>query len=232
MPVPTAQPWSELIPLFPLPNCVLFPGVGLPLHVFEARYRRMVQDILLKPEPDRWLALGLLKENYQHLYETPRAPIHPVACVARLVQAHRFSDGRYNILVVGAARANVLGENRRCAYRRVRAAPLTAPPAPADALPESLSGELDSLLRRGMDRGLIDSEMLEKFRFEGMDGEPWIDVLTFHMLGSEDTLLKQRVLEETSLCTRAEILCHWLRVRLEMLDRHEPAEWPPKVSPN
>ena len=49
------------VPLFPLPGCVLFPGVLMPLHMFEQRYRTMARELLERDEPDRLMAIALLE---------------------------------------------------------------------------------------------------------------------------------------------------------------------------
>ena len=63
-----------IIPIFPLPNAVLFPGVFLPLHIFEPRYRAMVADAL---EGDRLIGMMLLKPGWESDYEG-RPPVYPV----------------------------------------------------------------------------------------------------------------------------------------------------------
>jgi hypothetical protein len=56
---------SDLLPIFPLPNVVLFPNVFLPLHVFEPRYRSMVADALTT---DRLIGMALLKPGWEQDY--------------------------------------------------------------------------------------------------------------------------------------------------------------------
>ena len=56
----------EELPVFPLPNAVLFPGTTLPLYVFEPRYRQMVEDVL---RHGRWIAVALLRPGYDADYE-------------------------------------------------------------------------------------------------------------------------------------------------------------------
>ncbi len=86
---------SEL-PLFPL-RLVLFPGVHLPLHIIEPRYRRMLADCLAG---DR--RFGILYRPD----DTAERQIPPgqVGCIARVERAEMLPDGRSNILVVGAGR--------------------------------------------------------------------------------------------------------------------------------
>src|SRR3954464_13878825 len=60
---------SDLLPIFPLPNVVLFPSVFLPLHIFEPRYREMVADTL---KDDRLIGMVLLRPGWQRDYDRRR----------------------------------------------------------------------------------------------------------------------------------------------------------------
>jgi Lon protease-like protein len=86
------------IPLFPLPNVVLFPNVILPLHIFEDRYKQMINICLESREP---FGLVLLREGAQE--ETERT-IHRVGTLARVVEVERLEAGRMNILCQGESR--------------------------------------------------------------------------------------------------------------------------------
>lgn len=90
--------------LFPLPNLVLFPHALLPLHIFEPRYRAMVAESL---ESDGLIAMALLKPGWETDYEG-RPPIHSVACLAKILTYDRQDDGRYNLLMAGVARVEVV----------------------------------------------------------------------------------------------------------------------------
>ena len=85
------------LPLFPL-SIVLFPGVPLPLHIFEPRYREMLSDIRA--------GNSLFGLSYFDASASEReAPeIGSVGCVAKVTDAHSFADGRSNILTVGVIR--------------------------------------------------------------------------------------------------------------------------------
>jgi Lon protease-like protein len=87
---------ARTLPFFPLP-VVLFPGVTLPLHIFEPRYRRMIADCMAA---DRRFALARLPDG---VAERELARGH-VGCVAQIEQAEALPDGRSNIAVVGEAR--------------------------------------------------------------------------------------------------------------------------------
>src|SRR5215208_1517291 len=81
------------LPLFPLPNVVLFPNVCLPLHVFEPRYRQMVADAL---DGDRIIGMTLLRPGYEAEYER-RPAIYPIGCAGVVTHSQPLADGRYDI---------------------------------------------------------------------------------------------------------------------------------------
>src|SRR5438876_6736668 len=92
--------------LFPLPNVVLFPKVLLPLHIFEPRYRQMTADALAS---DRQIAMVLLREGTAGASEE-RPPIHPVACLGKIIDEQRLEDGRYHIVLRGLSRVRIVSE--------------------------------------------------------------------------------------------------------------------------
>jgi len=101
-------PTAELgnLPLFPLPNVVLFPAAVLPLHIFEERYKAMTADAL---RGDRRIAMALLRPGWEKSYHA-RPAIEPVVCIGRILSAEKLPDGKYNFLLQGEARALVIGE--------------------------------------------------------------------------------------------------------------------------
>lgn len=104
-PRPTAEELAAL-PLFPLPNAVLFPGTELPLHVFEPRYRAMTERAL---EGSRLILLGRLRPGYEpHYHERP--PVFDVAGLGRVTRDVRHADGRYDIVLSGVARVRIVAE--------------------------------------------------------------------------------------------------------------------------
>jgi Lon protease-like protein len=94
------------LPLFPL-GSVLFPGLVLPLHIFEPRYRQLVEDLLAGPEPRQFGVIAIRRgretgvDGVSALYET--------GCTAVLRQVERLADGRFDLVAVGAERFR-LGE--------------------------------------------------------------------------------------------------------------------------
>jgi Lon protease-like protein len=94
------------LPIFPLPDLVLFPHTLLPLHIFEPRYRAMTMDCLAR---DRRLAIVGLKPGYEADYYG-RPPVHAVAGVGRIIQCERLASGRFNMVLRGEGRVRVVRE--------------------------------------------------------------------------------------------------------------------------
>ncbi|TAJ98513.1 MAG: Lon family ATP-dependent protease [Candidatus Manganitrophaceae bacterium] len=104
----------EWVPLFPLPNVVFFPKTYLPLHIFEPRYREMVQDAL---GGDRMIGMVLLKEGWEIDYDR-NPPIFQIGSVGKIVRSQRQDDGRYNILLYGLKKFLVREESHDRSYRQ------------------------------------------------------------------------------------------------------------------
>jgi Lon protease-like protein len=111
----------ELVPVFPLPEVVLFPRQVLPLHVFEPRYRAMAADALAG---ERAIALALLKPGYEEHYFTAHAPIHKLVGVGRIIASEKLDEGKYNILLRGETRAAIVEELPGRPYRLARVEPV------------------------------------------------------------------------------------------------------------
>jgi Lon protease-like protein len=124
--------------IFPLPGTVLFPGVQLPLHIFEPRYRQMTADAA---QSSGVIGMMLIRPG-----ESPmqmRAPVFPVGCAGRITQLESLPDGRFNFVLVGERRFRVAREvESGRLYRTVEAELLDD--LPFDALPPAVRGELDA----------------------------------------------------------------------------------------
>jgi Lon protease-like protein len=89
------------IPLFPLPNLVLFPNIVVPLYIFEERYKLMINGCIERAEP---FGLVLLRSGASDESEDT---IHRVGVTARLIEVDRLDDGRLNILCEGESRFRI-----------------------------------------------------------------------------------------------------------------------------
>src|SRR5947199_2955847 len=106
------------VPLFPLPNVVLFPRAVLPLHIFEERYKQMTHDAL---RGKRQIAMALLRPGWEKNYYGAPA-VEPVVCVGTILSHERLPDGKYNFLLQGTHRARVVSELPRDDDRLYRVA--------------------------------------------------------------------------------------------------------------
>jgi Lon protease-like protein len=112
------------IPIFPLPNVVLFPNVFLPLHIFEPRYRTLVADAL---RGDRIIGMTLLRPGFEASYEG-RPPVYDIGCAGLITHSEPLADGRFNIVLRGMEKFRITGEDHSRAYRL----------AHIDGMPETL----------------------------------------------------------------------------------------------
>jgi ATP-dependent Lon protease len=130
MDVPSASsikdlgPALDALPIFPLPQTVLFPGALLPLHVFEPRYRAMVKDCLATQKAMAVALIAGTSERDAHRH--PR--IESVAGMGVIVDHVQLPDGRYNILLSGRARVRLQELPFIPPYRRARAVVLHSTP--------------------------------------------------------------------------------------------------------
>ena len=143
---------SDLLPLFPLPNVVLFPNVFLPLHIFEPRYREMVADAI---DSDRMIGMVLLRPGWEHDYDGS-PPVYPIGCSGVITHVERLADGRYNIVLRGVERFRILEENHERRYRRAldRAAVERTLAAEDRAALRHQRSKLEVLLAPSIDRDL------------------------------------------------------------------------------
>ncbi len=113
---PELTGFSGTVPMFPLPNVVLFPRMFLPLHIFEPRYRAMTKDAL---NGERYIAMALLQPGWQKSYEgTP--PVHPILGLGKIIEDDSLQDGRFNLVLYGMARLKLISEPSREPYRTAR----------------------------------------------------------------------------------------------------------------
>jgi Lon protease-like protein len=126
-------PAPHPVPVFPLPDVVLFPGVRLPLHVFELRYRTMVRDAL---SGGRVLAIATLEPGWEYDYHGSPA-FHPLGCLASFERVEWLPNDCYDLVVAGTMRVRFRAVAREFPYRA----------CDVDLLPASPYDEDDPLTR-------------------------------------------------------------------------------------
>jgi Lon protease-like protein len=187
------------VPLFPLPGHVLLPGLPVPFHVFEPRYRALVDDLMRRPAAERLLAVPRIQPGHEG--EAAAAPpLCPVVSLARLVSAAPLPDGRWLIAVMGDGRWRLGEEPSSRPYRQARLDPLPELPAPAD-----LRGRLDLVAQRVLGRraGLPDDL---RGLLDPTAHPPGVVLDRIGALTLVDPDLRQRFLEATSPVCRLRIL--------------------------
>ena len=205
---------SELLPLFPLPNVVLFPNVFLPLHIFEPRYREMIADAL---SADRLIGMVLLRPGWERDYEG-RPPIFPIGCSGVMTHVERLGDGRYNLVLRGLERFRVLEENHERSYRRAVIEPLherTLAGADRDDVRRSRA-RLESLLSpaAGELLGSAKAKGAETRIPTAMADDDLVNALAQYL--DLEPLEKQALLEQPSLRHRAASLVELLEMKMLM----------------
>ena len=202
---------SDLLPIFPLPNVVLFPNVFLPLHIFEPRYREMIADAL---ESDRMIGMVLLRPGWQRDYDG-RPPVYPIGCSGVITHVDRLPDGRYNIVLRGVERFRIVEEDDRRSYRRAQIDPLPESTCRGEdvAAIRSQRAKLDALLAPAIERRLADIAGEARIP-EAMPDEDLVNALAQYL--ELEPLEKQALLEQRSLRARAESLVELLEMKILM----------------
>lgn len=104
---------GKRISIFPLPGALLFPGMHLPLHIFEERYRALINDAMAR---DR--QIGMIQPKV----EGKNPALFDVGCLGKIIDIEAMEDGRFNIVLEGVARFRVLTElDASTAFRQVEA---------------------------------------------------------------------------------------------------------------
>lgn len=152
--------FSGKVRVFPLPAVSLFPGVVLPLHIYEPRYRALVEAAL---DSDQLIAMATLKPGWQSDYHG-RPPLEPTACLGKIATHHRFEDGKYNLLMVGVARIQLNEEMEPPeAFRRFEAELLKEETEVSISELAPLGDELVDLFRKALPSSEIPEQLQSLF---------------------------------------------------------------------
>lgn len=183
----------ESIPVFPLPNAVLFPDQRMPLHIFEPRYRQMVRDAL---ESQPFIVLAQLDADSAD--DPPK--FSSIATIGRITAHQRLSDGRFNIVLEGMVRAHIDEVPCDKMYRRVRCTPILEPQGPDADAPAADRMALVSLVSRVMQKARERAPDLEFVLPEGVTAARLAFIVADKLL--VDGAARQRVLDAMDTPTR------------------------------
>lgn len=198
----TAPLTIQRIAIFPLPGAVLFPGLHLPLHIFEPRYKAMVQEVLAR---DR--QIGMIQPR-QIPGEEDREPpaLYDIGCVGRIVDVEALDEGRFNLVLEGVAR-----------FRIRRELDVTTPFRQVEAEIET-EGEEEAVLS-SVERASLEREAKRFAQRQGYvvdwDSVGQLDDATLvngiAQVAPFDAAAKQALLEVTPVGARAELVIQFMQ---------------------
>jgi Lon protease-like protein len=179
------------ITIFPLTGAILYPGLHLPLHIFEPRYRAMISDALAR---DR--RIGMIQPQR----EFEGAPLFQVGCLGRIGDVQALDDGRFNIVLEGEARFRLLRElDVTTPFRQVE----------AELLPEPAEEQLAAIERAGFEREARRFADAQGYRVDWDSVARLDDVSLINgvcQIAPFDAAAKQALLEADGINQRCELL--------------------------
>ena len=177
--------------IFPLPGAILYPGLQLPLHVFEPRYRALVTDSLAR---DRRIAMIQPQGSFEG------APLFQVGCVGHIGQVEALDDGRFNLVLEGVARFRLLREiDAATAFRQVE----------AELIVEPKDEPLSAIERAGFEREARRFANAQNYRVDWESVARLDDVSLINgvsQIAPFDAAAKQALLEADGIGARCELL--------------------------
>ncbi len=179
------------LPIFPLPGAILFPGLQLPLHIFEPRYRDLVGSALAKNR-----LIGMIQPQRSK----EGAPLYSIGCTGRISDVEALEDGRYNIVLDGEARFRVLRELEvTTAFRQVEAELIDDPEGEVLSSVERAGFELEARRFADLQGYSVDWDSVER-----LDDETLINGVA--QIAPFDGASKQALLETADLSERCELM--------------------------
>jgi hypothetical protein len=179
------------ISIFPLPGVILFPGLQLPLHIFEPRYRAMIKDALAR---DR--RIGMIQPQRAE----EGAPLYTIGCLGKIGEVEALGDGRFNVVLEGEARFRMRRElDVVTPFRQIE----------ADLIEEPQAGALSPVERAGFEREARRFADAQGYSVDWdavmrLDDESLIDGTS--QIVPFDIASKQALLEAGDLAQRCELL--------------------------
>lgn len=223
-----AQQFTGRAALFPLPDVTLFPNVMLPLHIFEPRYRCMVEDVI---KSDGYLAVGLLKDGWKSSYESKSCPVHDVVCLGSVISDERLEDGRFYLLTQGICRAKLIGEEETDLPYRMANMEVLSDYYPEDPVIDRAhrQQELVNGFRQLFPKLDLDASLIYALEADVPLGEI-CDIMT-HSLRLEPALAQQ-ILAQQDVDQRSDLLLDMLRHLTRTKNPNAKDPFPPSFSVN
>lgn len=196
--------FSNPLPLFPLPGCVLLPHATVPLHIFEDRYRQLIRDVL---DSHGLVAMALLDTHDQAVDSLGRRPVRSHVCIGYTIRHERLPDGRYNLLLQGICRARIREEIDHEPYRAALLEP-TEPQPPMEIDMGDHRQRIEELLGDPLLRELASVSAIHNWLSAEIPTAALIDLAIMTFCGSVET--RYAMLAESDTFARAQ----WLQQHL------------------
>ena len=185
------------ISIFPLQGAILFPGLQLPLHIFEPRYKALIKDALAR---DRLIGMIQPRTTLQNTGAEDGAPLYQVGCLGKIGEFEALNNGQFNLLLEGEARFRVLRElDVTTPFRQIEAELLSEEDHPALAAIERASFEREARRFADAQGYAVDWDAVAR-----LDDESLIDGVS--QIAPFDAAAKQALLEADGLAARCELL--------------------------
>jgi uncharacterized protein len=197
---------EDLIAIFPLPNVIFFPKTLLPLHIFEPRYRQMVQDTIATKQ---LIGMFLFDDGWQeNYYGNP--DIHPIGCAGEMIHVETLPDNKFDIVLRGIYRVRTIEVVQEFPYRKAR----------VEVLPEILTEEPAKVQRLKEDLlsgyNKIDPEGLKLFESEDPDFSEVVNHVANQLPMELETRFELLKMDDVYL--RAESVYELLNKRISVID--------------
>ncbi len=229
--------FSRPLPLFPLPQVVMLPQQITPLHIFEPRYRQMLdraldgagQIAMAKYAGDP----GIAEPNGDQVINPP---LRPAVCVGQVVQHEHLDDGRYNIILQGVCRARISEESEPSEDRLYREAILE--PIGEDDLESEQADGFRDWLREELGHGTLKrltsaDEIMQLVVNEQIPSPILVEIISFALVTDDTT--RYALLAEGSLDRRTRLVQENLGGLVSLIRKaveQKPGEWPKGTSWN
>ncbi len=183
--------------IFPLPGALLFPGMHLPLHIFEPRYRALVSDAMAR---DRRVAMIQPRDMQNEEVGDPDRPaLYDIGCVGKIAEVEALEDGRYNLILEGVALFRMVRElDVTTAFRQIEAELLPVRPDETLSLGRRSSLELESRRFAEAQGYAVDWDAVGR-----LDDESLVNGIA--QIAPFDVAAKQALLEAPDVESRAEL---------------------------
>ena len=189
--------------IFALPNLVMFPHVMQALHIYETRYRAMLEEAL---EGDRLIALAVLAPGWEQNYEG-RPTLRSTACLCRVATHQRTPEGTYNVLLLGVRRLRLVRELPPKKLFRVVESEILDDESPDDEPPEAaveLQRQLLAAFKRAMPKIPDAYEQLDQLLGSQITLGMLADIVAYTI--DLDLEWKMRLLAECNVFRRTRLL--------------------------